>query len=237
MGKNGPLLEVKAVEASYGQTPILRGVTLSLDRGETVSIVGRNGVGKTTLVKTVMGLLRCRSGTITFDGVDVTRLASFERARRGMGYVPQGRMVFPQLTVQENLRLGTMALGTPLEESLARIYEYFPPLKAKENQRAATLSGGEQQMLAIGRALAGDPALLLLDEPSEGLQPSVIQTIAEKLELISLKQGGSILLVEQNLELVTALSKKCYIMEKGNLVKELASEELQDSAIRDHLAL
>jgi len=238
LAKDGALLEVSAVEASYGQTPVLRGVSLSLDRGETVSIVGRNGVGKSTLVKTIMGLLRCKSGSITFDGVDVTKLTSFERARRGIGYVPQGRLVFPQLTVRENLRLGTMALGTPVEESLNRIYEYFPTLKTKEKKRAVTLSGGEQQMLAIGRALAGDPALLLLDEPSEGLQPSVIQGIAEKLEVISLKQGRSVLLVEQNLELVIALSKRCFIMEKGNLTKELASERLQeDSAIREHLAL
>jgi urea ABC transporter ATP-binding protein UrtE len=235
------LLELAQVEVAYRQSLICQGVSLAVDRKEVVCLLGRNGVGKTTLMRSLMGILPNRAGRILFDGQDVTNLPSHERARRGMAYVPQGRLVFPQLTVAENLRSGTMigAAGSgrsgfgPVDESL---FGYFPILRERLGQRAGTLSGGEQQMLALGRALAAHPRLLLLDEPSEGIQPSIVQQIRDIIMRIARDRNLAVLLVEQNLKFATGASSRGYVMDKGRIVAEGSVAELaKDSVVSQHL--
>ncbi len=232
------MLSVADVHVSYGKTPALSGVSLAVGPGEIVSIIGRNGVGKTTLLKTIMGLLRATAGVLTLDGEDITRLPAYERARRGLGYVPQGRMIFADLTVGENLRIGAdlNRAGAPalLEEVLAE----FPRLRERYRQRGGTLSGGEQQMLALGRALVGGPKVLLLDEPSEGIQPSIVQEIEAKIAAINRSRGLAIILVEQNIEFAAALARRVYVMEKGRVAREISPKNVMDEDIvRDYLAV
>ena len=232
------MLSVADVHVAYGKTPALMGPSLVVGAGEIVSIIGRNGVGKTTLLKTIIGLLRVTSGAISLDGEDLTQLPAHERARRGLGYVPQGRMIFADLTVEENLLIGAdlnRATGRALlEEVLAE----FPRLRERYRQRGDTLSGGEQQMLALGRALVGGPKVLLLDEPSEGIQPSIVQEIEAKIASISRARGLAIVLVEQNIELAAALARRIYVMEKGRIAREIAPENVMDEDIvRDYLAV
>jgi urea ABC transporter ATP-binding protein UrtE len=235
------LLELQQVEVAYRQSLICQGVSLGVDSNEVVCLLGRNGVGKTTLMRALMGILPNRAGRILFDGQDITNLSSHERARRGMAYVPQGRLVFPQLTVAENLRSGTMigAAGSgrsgfgPVDESL---FGYFPILRERLGQRAGTLSGGEQQMLALGRALAAHPRLLLLDEPSEGIQPSIVQQIRDIIMRIARDRNLAVLLVEQNLKFATGASSRGYVMDKGRIVAEGSVAELaKDSVVSQHL--
>jgi urea ABC transporter ATP-binding protein UrtE len=235
------LLELQQVEVAYRQSLICQGVSLGVDSNEVVCLLGRNGVGKTTLMRALMGILPNRAGKILFDGQDVTSLPSHERARRGMAYVPQGRLVFPQLTVAENLRSGTMigAAGSgrsgfgPVDESL---FGYFPILRERLGQRAGTLSGGEQQMLALGRALAAHPRLLLLDEPSEGIQPSIVQQIRDINMRIARDRNLAVLLVEQNLKFATGASSRGYVMDKGRIVAKGSVAELaKDSVVSQHL--
>jgi urea ABC transporter ATP-binding protein UrtE len=235
------LLELQQVEVAYRQSLICQGVSLGVDSNEVVCLLGRNGVGKTTLMRALMGILPNRAGRILFDGRDITSLPSHERARLGMAYVPQGRLVFPQLTVAENLRSGTMigAAGSgrsgfgPVDESL---FGYFPILRERLGQRAGTLSGGEQQMLALGRALAANPRLLLLDEPSEGIQPSIVQQIRDIIIRIARDRNLAVLLVEQNLKFATGASSRGYVMDKGSIVAEGSVAELaKDSVVSQHL--
>jgi urea transport system ATP-binding protein len=232
------MLSVVDVHVAYGHTPALTGVTLDVKAGEIVSIIGRNGVGKTTLMKTVMGLLRASQGTVMLAGEDITPLPAHGRARRGVGYVPQGRMIFPDLTVEENLLIGAdlnrAAAGPLLEEVLTE----FPRLRERFRQRGGTLSGGEQQMLALGRALVGGPKLLLLDEPSEGIQPSIVQEMEAKIAAINRARGLAIILVEQNIEFAAALAQRVYVMEKGRIAREIAPTRVMDEDIvRDYLAV
>src|SRR5207244_4707945 len=208
------MLSVADVHVAYGRTPALVGPSLTVGAGEIVSIIGRNGVGKTTLLKTIIGLLRVTSGSIHLDGQDVTALPAYERARRGLGYVPQGRMIFAGLTVEENLLIGadlSPAIGRALVEE---VLTEFPHLRQRYRQRGDTLSGGEQQMLALGRALAGGPKVLLLDEPSEGIQPSIVEEIGTRIASISRARGLAIVLVEQNIECAAALAQPIYVMAK-----------------------
>jgi urea ABC transporter ATP-binding protein UrtE len=216
-------------------------VSLAVDRQEVVCLLGRNGVGKTTLMRSLMGILPNRAGRILFDGQDVSGLPSHERARRGMAYVPQGRLVFPQLTVAENLRSGTLIGGTgggrsgfgPVDDS---VFGYFPILRERLGQRAGTLSGGEQQMLALGRALAAQPRLLLLDEPSEGIQPSIVQQIRDLIARIARERNLAVLLVEQNLKFATGASTRGYVMDKGRIVAAGSVAELaKDAVVSQHL--
>jgi branched-chain amino acid transport system ATP-binding protein len=231
------VLEVAGVRAHYGATPILQGVDLRIGRGEIVSLIGRNGVGKTTTMRCLIGQLRARGGSIRLDSRDVTALASDARARLGMGYVPQGRDVFPRMTVAENLLIGELIGGRQGRKLTELVYEYFPRLAERRHQLAGTMSGGEQQQLAIGRALVGNPVLMLLDEPSEGIQPSIVQLICDVLRSIRRDLGTTILFVEQNLDTILDVSERCYVMEKGRVVGHIAPGEVTAHTVREHLMI
>ena len=232
------MLSVTDVQVAYGKTPALKGVSLSVGSGEIVSIIGRNGVGKTTLLKTIIGLLRAELGTLVLDGEDITRLPAHDRARRGIGYVPQGRMIFADLTVEENLLIGADLNRSGAGDLLEEVLGEFPRLRERYRQRGGTLSGGEQQMLALGRALVGAPKVLLLDEPSEGIQPSIVQEIEAKIASINRARGLAIILVEQNIEFAAALARRVYVMEKGRIAKEISPKNVMDEDIvREYLAV
>ena len=231
------VLEVAGLRAHYGATPILQGVDLRIGRGEIVSLIGRNGVGKTTTMRCLIGQLRARGGSIRLDGRDVTALASDARARLGVGYVPQGRDVFPRMTVAENLLVGELVGGRQGRKLLDLVYQYFPRLAERRTQLAGTMSGGEQQQLAIGRALVGNPVLMLLDEPSEGIQPSIVQLICDVLRSIRRDLGTTILFVEQNLDTILDVSERCYVMEKGRVVGYIAPGEVTAHTVREHLLI
>jgi len=233
-----PLLALDGLHVSYGNTPILRDVDLAIDEGETVGIMGRNGVGKTTLMKSIIGLLAPDEGTVRYRGDDVTALTADRRARLGMGYIPQGRDVFPDLTVAQNIQMGLSISEHKSEKLVDDVYEYFPRLDERRTQKAGTMSGGEQQMLAIGRALAGNPDLLLLDEPSEGIQPSIVQDITDDIASINEEFGVTVLFVEQNLQVIRRLSERCYVVDGGKIEAELDATDLEDAdAVADYLAV
>jgi len=220
-------LEIANLNAGYGETPILRDVAFSVDDGEIVGIVGRNGVGKTTLLKSIMGLLDPETGSITYNGEELTGKSPDEHAKRSIGYVPQGRDVFPDLTVEENLLIGE-SVGVDDETLYDQVYEYFPILEERATQNAGTMSGGQQQMLAIGRALVGDPDLLLVDEPSEGVQPSIVQSITEDLKQINAEFDTTILFVEQNLSVIQGLAERCYAIDHGTIVDEITGDAVSE---------
>jgi urea ABC transporter ATP-binding protein UrtE len=227
------LLELDGVTAAYDTTPVLRDVDLGVEEGEIVGVMGKNGVGKSTLMKTVIGLLEPTSGTISYAGADVTDVGADERARAGIGYIPQGRDVFPDLSVEQNIRMGETVNAGGDRTLYEEIYDYFPILEERADQEAGTLSGGQQQMLAIARALVADPDLLLLDEPSEGIQPSIVDQISEDMRTINQELGTTILFVEQNLGVIREMADRCYAMERGEVVDELGAAALTD---RDRLA-
>ncbi len=220
-------LEISNLNAGYDGTPILRDVSFSVDDGEIVGIVGRNGVGKTTLLKAIMGLLDPETGSIQYNGEELTGRAANEHAQRSIGYVPQGRDVFPNLTVKENLLVGE-TVGGDDETRYEQVYDYFPILEERSGQDAGTLSGGQQQMLAIARALVGGPDLLLVDEPSEGVQPSIVQSITEDLREINEEFGTTILFVEQNLSVIQGLADRCYAIDRGTIVDEITGGAVSD---------
>ncbi len=219
------MLRLKDVWAGYGEMSILRGADLTVGECEVVAVLGRNGVGKTTLMKTIVGELKARRGTITFQGAEIGQQPSHARALRGIGYVPQGRQIFPRLTVLENLLVGAYAANTG-RSRINEVLEDFPLLRPRLGQLGAGLSGGEQQILALARALIIRPKLLLLDEPSEGIQPSILDEIHEGLIRLKTKTGLSILLVEQNLEFASALADRSYLMDIGRITRELAGDQL-----------
>lgn len=232
------LLSVEGVISGYGTTSVLQEVSLSVGRGEVVAVIGRNGVGKTTLMKTLIGLIKNRQGIIRFDGKDISVLESHERARLGIGYIPQGREVFSRMTVWENLKVGEMLQQPGEGVDYERVYEFFPILKERANQRAGTFSGGQQQQLAIGRAMVGKPKLMLLDEPSEGIQPNIVKDISRNILKLNRELGVTILLVEQNLDMIMTMAQRCYVMDKGKITHELAKEQLRDrDAMRRILAV
>lgn len=231
------IVDVAELWAGYGATPILQGVTMSVSRGEIVGVIGRNGVGKSTLMRCLIGLLQTWRGTISFMGQDVTALEADARARAGFGYIPQGRDVFPQMTVEENLQVGELIGGPGGKKLPELVYEYFPRLKERRRQAAGTMSGGEQQQLAIGRALIGNPSLMILDEPSEGIQPSIVQHICEALRSFRNELGTTIIFVEQNLDTILAIAERCYIMEKGKITRSLAGGEVNEDNVREQLLL
>jgi urea transport system ATP-binding protein len=231
------VLDVKGLRASYGATPILQGVDLTVRKGEIVSLIGRNGVGKTTTMRCLMGLLRTRSGSVHLRGQEISTLSSDARARLGIGYVPQGREVFARMTVAENLMVGELVGGPHGKKLPELVYQYFPRLAERRNQLAGTMSGGEQQQLAIGRALVGNPALMLLDEPSEGIQPSIVQLICDVLRAIRRDLGTTILFVEQNLDTILDVGERAYVMEKGRVVGRIEPGHMNAQAVRNHLMI
>ena len=226
----GAILEISNIRASYGSGDVLQGVSLSIDETEIVAVIGRNGVGKTTLMKTVMGILPASAGTIRFGGDEVTTLAARQRSMRGIGYAPQGRQIFPELTVDENLLTGEQVNSVSKTRHLRYdlIYAHFPILKERRHQLGGTLSGGQQQILAIARALVGGPRLLLLDEPSAGIQPSIIQEIGAALIQLNRTEKLTILFVEQNVGLIGTLAQRAYAMDKGRILTALEGSQVRD---------
>jgi urea transport system ATP-binding protein len=231
------LLSVSALNQSYGGSHTLWDVDLAVPPGSRTCVMGRNGMGKTTLLKCVMGLLPASSGAMTFDGVDLRALPAEGRARLGIGYVPQGREIFPQLTVEENLRVG---LGVRKEAGRtipARVFELFPVLKKMLHRRGGDLSGGQQQQLAIGRALVLAPKLLILDEPTEGIQPNIVHQIGDVILSLNREAGVTVLLVEQKLPFARRVASEFRILEKGRCVAQGSIDNLTDDVVREHLSV
>ena len=220
----GQLLNLRSVSAAYGNGQVLWDVAFDLQKGDSATVLGRNGVGKTTLMKTIMGQLPCSGGHIYWHGDEVTAHSAHQRSRAGIGFVPQGRHVFPHMTVQENLEVGLSALARPgfsgPKKVPEMVYELFPKLSQIAGRKAGVLSGGEQQQLAIGRALAGQPELLLLDEPTEGIQPNIVQQIEDALLRVRRELGVAILIVEQNLDFAWSFAERFFVMQRGRIVKE-----------------
>lgn len=232
------LLKVIGLKSGYDAKPVLQGIDVAVRLGEIVAIAGRNGVGKSTLMKTLIGLIPATSGSIIFRGEPIEAMPAHKRAQFGIGYVPQGRDVFPRLTVSENLEVGAMAAPDPGERYQERIFGYFPLLAERLSQKAGVLSGGQQQQLAIARALVAKPQLLLMDEPSEGIQPNVTQDIARIMTRLNQDAKLSIVLVEQNIDMIRAVAQRCYVMEKGSIIAELEREALlKPDILRGYLAI
>ncbi len=232
------MLATLGLRAGYGGKPVLQGLDLEVREGEIVAVIGRNGVGKSTLMKSLIGLIPATDGSIVYKGTAVERLAAHRRARLGVGYVPQGRDVFPRLTVGENIAVGGMRAGGVSAADRERVLGYFPILRERWNQRAGTMSGGQQQQLAIGRVLVANPSLILLDEPSEGIQPNIVQDIARIMVDLNRATGTTIVLVEQNIDMIRAMAQRCYVLDKGRIVAQLDREALADGeAMRRHLAV
>ncbi|SFT27985.1 ABC transporter ATP-binding protein [Methylobacterium sp. yr668] len=228
-----PLLSVEGLHSGYGRIPILGGVALAVRPGEFVGILGHNGMGKTTLLRTLMGYLPATAGQVRFDGTDITRRSPTARARMGLGYVPQGREIFPALSVRENLRMGCLLAKRDEDETIGDILATFPRLKAYLDRPGGALSGGEQQLLALARCLCGGPTILLLDEPTEGIQPSIIEEIIESLLRIGRERGIALLLVEQNLTCITGLSERILILQKGVITREVPPEVARNRSLID----
>jgi urea ABC transporter ATP-binding protein UrtE len=233
-----PLLSVHGLRCGYGGKPVLQGIDLEVRPGEIVAVIGRNGVGKSTLIKALIGLLPADAGSIRFRGAEIGAMAPHARARLGIGYVAQGRDVFPRMSVEDNLRVGESISGRADPADYERTYQNFPILRERRRQAAGTLSGGQQQQLAIGRVLVGRPALVLLDEPSEGIQPSIVQDIARIGVDLNHRDGITIVLVEQNIDMIRAMAQRCYVMDKGRLIAELTPAMLDDrDTVRRYLAV
>src|SRR5438876_1503493 len=230
------MLRIEKLSVAYGESLILRDVDLEVGPSQVVCLMGRNGVGKTTLLKSVMGLLRPRAGRVEFEGRDVTRASPDVRARAGIGYVPQGREIFPQLTVLENLQVGMLANPERPKAVPEEVFAYFPMLREFLDRKGGVLSGGQQQQLAIARALVANPKLLILDEPTEGIQPTIIAMIGEVLAKLKKNSRVSILLVEQYFEFALKLADRYYVMEKGAIVLSGESAELDKETIKPYLA-
>ncbi|MBI4963011.1 MAG: ABC transporter ATP-binding protein [Desulfomonile tiedjei] len=224
------LLEIKDLNSFYEESHVLRGISLDVDQGEIVSLLGRNGVGKSTTLKSVIGILAPRSGQVLFKGRELSGMPPHKIANLGVGYVPEDRRIFPRLTVRENLLMGIKPGQKESANgwSVDKVYEYFPSLKARDKQRGAYLSGGEQQMLTIGRALMGEPEVLLLDEPTEGLAPMIVETLEQVVTDVN-NHGVAILLVEQNMRVVLRLAKRIYVISKGKIVFQGSGQELKEA--------
>ena len=230
------MLSIRGLNQYYGGSHILRGIDLEVPAGACTALLGRNGVGKTTLLRCLMGEVPVRSGTLLLEGEDVTALPPWERARRGLGYVPQGREIFSRLTVAENLLVGEAAAGTGSVTSRDELEELFPILRTMQRRRGGDLSGGQQQQLAIARALVSRPRVLLLDEPTEGIQPSTIQEIGRVLRRL-LEKRMTILLVEQYLDFAMELADHCVVLSRGEIVLRGQVRDLDPAQVRKHLSV
>ena len=236
---NNTMLGIQSLSAGYGQSAILKEVNIIMAPGQAVSLMGRNGVGKTTLLKSLMGLIKPKTGKVILEDNDVTNWPVNKRAIAGIGYVPQGREIFPYLTVHENLLMGLEALPNAERkiEALDEMYEQFPTLQAFGAKAAGTLSGGQQQQLALARVLVRKPKVLLLDEPTEGLQPNIVQEIEDLLHGLRERQETAILLVEQFLDFAMSVADHCYVMENGAIVLEGQTKDLDRNSVREYLAV
>ncbi len=230
------LLNISNVNQYYGGSHILRDVNLQAEAGKITVLLGRNGVGKTTLLKSLMGLIPIRTGVIAFDGHAIQSATSYERARAGIGFVPQGREIFARLTVEENLRMGlaTKSGSTPIPPEL---FELFPILDQMRNRRGGDLSGGQQQQLAIARALAANPKLLVLDEPTEGIQPSIIKDIGRVIQLIAKQKNMAVVLCEQYYDFAEELADSFYVLDRGVVVASGLGSEMQERNVRQMVAI
>ncbi len=230
------MLKIDTLHQAYGGSHILRGLSFEVKTGEVTTLLGRNGVGKTTLLKSLMGLVKTKEGSITFDGKDITHLPPHERVKAGIGYVPQGREIFPRLTVEENLLMGlaTKPGNTKIPQ---RIFDMFPVLKQMMHRRGGDLSGGQQQQLAIGRALAMGPKLLILDEPTEGIQPSIIKDIERAIRMLAETGEMAILLVEQYYDFAESLADQYLLMERGEFIMRGRGETMPQDGVREALAV
>jgi len=236
LAQKPPLLDVQEINQYYGGSHILRGISLQARLGQVSVLLGRNGVGKTTLLKSLMGLVPIRSGSISFDGRAIQNATPFERARAGIGFVPQGREIFARLTVEENLRMGLAykSAATPIDPEL---YELFPVLKQMLQRRGGDLSGGQQQQLAIARALAARPRLLILDEPTEGIQPSIIKDIGRVIRMLAQRGTMAILLVEQYYDFAQELADDYLVMQRGQCIARGAGSDMQANGVRELVAI
>ena len=231
------MLEVNAVSVSYGKSRIVNNVSFAVDSSEKLAILGRNGVGKTTLLKSLIGLLPMQTGTLRLGDRNLTAMKAYERACNGISYVPQGREIIPNLTVQENLELGALAHTRAVRERMAEVFDYFPILPEHLHRKGGVLSGGQQQQLAIARALMSHPKALLLDEPTEGIQPNVVAEIGNILKRIHKTMQIPIIIVEQNLKFARRLADRFLIIQKGEIVAGGAMETLSDELIHRYLAV
>lgn len=231
------ILEIKGLNQLYGESHTLWDVDLSIEEGSCLCLMGRNGVGKTTLLKTVMGLLPIKSGQIIFNGQDLSKATAETRARAGIGYVPQGREIFGQLTVEENLKIGLIARPDKAKKIPQRIFELFPVLAQMMHRRGGDLSGGQQQQLAIGRALALDPKILILDEPNEGIQPNIVDEIGSIIKRLNKEENLTVMLVEQKLPFARKVADQFRIMDKGVMMASGDIAELSDDLIQKYLTV
>lgn len=231
------ILEIKQLNQLYGESHTLWDVDLQISQGSCRCLMGRNGVGKTTLLKSLMGLLPIKSGQIIFNGEDLSKKSAEARARCGIGYVPQGREIFAQLTVEENLKIGLLARNDNLKQIPPRIFELFPVLAEMMQRRGGDLSGGQQQQLAIGRALALDPKILILDEPNEGIQPNIVDEIGNIIKRLNQEEALTVLLVEQKLPFARKVADTFSIMDKGKMMAEGKIEALSDALISQYLTV
>ena len=231
------MLRVSALNQFYGESHTLWDVDMAIRAGSCVCLMGRNGVGKTTLLKTIMGLIPAKDGRIEFDGVDLTGMPSEQRARHGIGYVPQGREIFPLLTVEENLRTGLVAVGKSRAPIPERVFELFPVLRDMLRRRGGDLSGGQQQQLAIGRALVLDPKMLILDEPTEGIQPNIVHEIGDIILRLNKEAGLTVLLVEQKLPFARRVGQRFMLMDRGRKVASDDMAQLTDDLVSEYLTV
>jgi branched-chain amino acid transport system ATP-binding protein len=224
------LLEINDLKAAYGHVPILHKIDMHVEQGEFVGVLGHNGMGKTTLMRAIMGFVTATGGSIKYQDKEIRRLPTYRRARMGMSLVPQGREIFPNLTVMENLTVGVLGKKGSLDR-IDEMLEFFPRLSPLLDRRGGALSGGEQQILALARCLCNRPSLILLDEPTEGVQPSIIHEISEVLKELQVKQNLTIVLVEQNLDFILGLASRVYTISRGVLDTEIPLENIKDSAM------
>lgn len=231
------MLKVENVSVNYGKSRVVTDVSFELKKEERLIILGRNGVGKTTLIKSIIGLLPLKEGKISLDDRDISKLKAFERARSGIAYVPQGREIIPQLTVKENLEMGALAHHINYEKKAEEIFGYFPVLTQHLKRKGGVLSGGQQQQLAIARALMGEPQILILDEPTEGIQPNIVMEISEILTKYHREKHVPIIVVEQNLGFARKLGSRFLIIQKGSVVKSGAMDELTDEISETYLSV